>query len=81
MPLTGPPAKCGSGTDFTGSTVRFWYAPEPAPSRCALCSGPIEYVPTPAGADPEWHPAFWRHVGLIPGAPHGARPVEPRADQ
>ena len=47
----------------------------PDPNRCATCAGPIEHVPTPAGADPEWHPAYWRHIGLIPGQPHGARPA------
>ena len=30
MPLAGPPARCGSGTDFTGTTVRFWSPPEPS---------------------------------------------------
>ena len=37
---------------------------------CATCAAPIEYLP--AGANPEWHPPYWTHVGLIPDPPHAA---------
>jgi len=55
--------------------------PTPRMARCALCSGPIEHVPTPAGADPVLWPSYWRHRGEIPGQPHGARPVEQTGEQ
>jgi len=42
-------------------------------SGCATCGERIEYMP--AGANPEWSPPYWAHVGPIPDPPHAARLV------
>lgn len=39
-----------------------------------VCGTEIEWVPTPPGCSPEWHPPWWRHVELSTAKPHQARP-------
>lgn len=43
---------------------------QPASPRCQTCAEPIEWVPTPPGANPGHHPPYWRHVNA---ATHPAR--------
>lgn len=57
-PLLTTGSKCGDGLDFTGVTAKTLIAPP----LCAGCGEPIEYVPTPPGRSPTWHPPYWRHV-------------------
>ena len=46
--------------------------------RCVVCGEDVEYVPTPEGCDPVWHPPYWRHVAAQTGDPHAAIPAGAR---